>query len=139
MYSPCTENWSEMTSSGSGAQSKKCVTEVFDFATKINPETRSILLEKSGQKVCGRFSSNQYESLSADYNVWRFNSKHSMQHAMVFSLAVVFGLTLFSCTSKKEAESFTQIQNSIVEFSSEGPLEELVSEAELLALEEFVV
>jgi hypothetical protein len=128
--SPCTENWSEMTSTERGAHCKKCATEVFDFTNKSNPEIRFILLDKSGQSLCGRYTTDQYESLNTDYDAWKFNSKRSMQRAMVFSLVVVFGLTLFSCTDKQEAKSFTQLQNSIVEMSSEDPVEELISEVQ---------
>jgi hypothetical protein len=127
---PCTENWSEMTSTERGAHCNKCATEVFDFTNKSNPEIRSILLEKSGQSVCGRYTTDQYESLNADYDAWKFNSKRSMQRAMVFSLVVVFGLSLFSCTDKQEVESFTQVQNSIVEMSSEAPVKEVVLEVQ---------
>ena len=71
--SPCTENWSEMSTTEKGAHCKKCATEVFDFTKSSNPEIRSILLENSGRSVCGRYTTDQYESLNAVYDVWKFN------------------------------------------------------------------
>ncbi|NRA13451.1 MAG: hypothetical protein HRT57_16015 [Crocinitomicaceae bacterium] len=67
--SPCKENWNEMPSTDKGAHCQKCASDVFDFTNSSNTEIRSILLERSGQKVCGRYTEDQLESLNADFEL----------------------------------------------------------------------
>jgi len=107
---PCTENWNEMSPSEKGAFCQKCATQVHDFTNKTNEEIRSTLKNLIGQSVCGRITSTQEQTLNAEFEAWQFNSKRSFQSALVFSLIVVFGLTLFSCENEKEKKTIQEIQ-----------------------------
>jgi len=123
--SPCSENWNEMTSTQKGAFCQKCTTEVHDFTGKSNSEIRAVLLENSGKQVCGRYTIDQPQSLSADFDAWKFSSQRTMQRAMIFSLVVVFGLTLFSCNNKQDAQALSNIQTSLNEIEMVQPQKQI--------------
>lgn len=141
---PCTENWNEMSPTEKGAFCQKCATQVYDFTNKSNQEIKATLKSLIGQPVCGRITSTQEQTLNAEFETWQFNSKRSFQSALVFSLIVVFGLTLFSCEDDKEKEAIKEIQsiamtamsNSIPEVSQKSSIEELICEApEIIEME----
>lgn len=116
--SPCKENWNEMTATEKGAFCQKCSSEVHDFTNKTNDEIRSVLRANIGNKVCGRYTDVQQESLNADFEVWQNKSQRTVQRAMLFSLVIVFGLTLFSCNSEKEEKALTQVQIVLTQISA---------------------
>lgn len=120
-----------MSPTEKGAFCQKCTTEVHDFTDKSNSEIRAVLLENAGEQICGRYSISQPESLNADFDAWKFNSQRSMQKAMIFSLVVVFGLTLFSCNNKQDAEALRNVQTSLNEI-------ELAPEPEVIVVQQKV-
>lgn len=93
---PCHEKWSEFTPTQQGAFCKKCAIDVIDFSSKSNDEIKAILV--SNTKMCGRFTKTQLNDYNSDYTVWQNQSTSTFQSKFVFSLLLVFGLTLFSCT-----------------------------------------
>lgn len=94
---PCSENWNEMSPSQKGAFCKKCAIDVYDFTNKSGDEIRDILTLNIGSRVCGRINPVQLEDLNTDFSAWQMNNKQSFQRAWLFTLFVVFGMTLFSC------------------------------------------
>jgi hypothetical protein len=58
---PCHEDWNKMTVDKKGRFCNVCSKSVVDFTGKIDAEIHSILIEKSKEKVCGRFNKNQVE------------------------------------------------------------------------------
>lgn len=145
---PCTENWNEMTPTERGAFCQKCATQVYDFTNKSNQEIKAALKSLIGQPVCGRITSTQEQTLNAEFEAWQFNSKRSFQSALVFSLIVVFGLTLFSCEDDKEKETIKEIQsmamtvmsNSVPEVSQKSSIDEIncivpeITEMEMISM-----
>lgn len=109
----CSEKWNEMAPTEKGAFCQVCATNVIDFTNKSSLEIKQLLLANSGNSVCGRIKEQQLEQLNTEFELWKMNSSQSIQRAMVFSLLVVFGLTLFSCTNEKDKQAIQALQASV--------------------------
>ena len=107
---PCSENWNEMSPNEKGAFCQKCATQVYDFTNKTSLEIKQTLRQLIGQPVCGRITGQQEVALNAEFEVWNLKSKQRLQSALVFSLIVVFGLTLFSCSNEQDKQQIEQLQ-----------------------------
>ena len=107
---PCSENWNEMTPTEKGAFCQKCATQVIDFTDKSNLEIKTIFRSLIGQSICSKITPNQLESLNNEFELWQMNSKRSIQSMLLFSLIVVFGLSLFSCETEHEKKAILKIQ-----------------------------
>jgi hypothetical protein len=112
---PCGEDFSKMTVTERGAFCEKCSTDTYAFYSKSIPEIKSILRENLGQEICGRFAPEQIEAINAEFEAWTFRSKRSFQSAFAMALIVVFGLSLFSCSDKKQEIEITQFQKATKE------------------------
>jgi hypothetical protein len=116
---PCHEDWNKMTPNEQGSFCSKCAKTVIDFTKRTNEEILNYMSEQSGKKICGRFMNDQLES---DNSVDIFIPLHliprklSFNKAFVFSLFIVFGTTLFSCTTQK-GEVVGKISSSRIECS----------------------
>ncbi|MDG1333526.1 MAG: T9SS type A sorting domain-containing protein [Crocinitomicaceae bacterium] len=99
---PCSEDWNKMSRTEKGAFCKKCAIDVYDFTGKSSNEIKEILALNIGNRVCGHIGKSQLEQLNYDFSIWQMNDKQSFQRAWVFTLFVVFGLTLFSCECDEE-------------------------------------
>lgn len=109
----CSEKWNEMAPTEKGAFCQVCATNVIDFTKKSSLEIKQLLLANSGNSVCGRIEGKQLANLNTEFEQWKMNSSQSIQRAMVFSLLVVFGLTLFSCTNEKDKQAIQALQASV--------------------------
>ena len=75
---------------------------MYDF-TKLNKEKiKKTLLELKGQELCARILPKQERGLNDEFNYWNLNQKERINKAMLFSLIVVFGLSILSCTTEQE-------------------------------------
>lgn len=110
IHEPCSEKWDQMTPTQKGAFCQKCALEVHDFTNKSPEYIRSVLKEHIGQRVCGRIKNTQVDDLNNSFDSWKMNNQRSIQRAMLFSLMVVFGLTLFSCEEEEEESTIGQVQ-----------------------------
>lgn len=110
IHEPCSENWNEMSPNEKGAFCQKCATQVYDFTNKTSLEIKQTLRELIGQPVCGRITGPQEAALNAEFELWNQKSKQRLQSALVFSLIVVFGLTLFSCSHEQDKQQIEQLQ-----------------------------
>lgn len=99
---PCHENWNDFTPTQRGAFCGSCQINVIDFSVKSNEEIKGILIQNSGKKMCGRFSKPQLDELNSDYHLWQNQSQNTFQSKFIFALILVFGLTLFSCSSQND-------------------------------------
>jgi hypothetical protein len=98
---PCSEEWNKMTPTEKGAFCQKCSNEVHDVSNLCNEEI--IQLMSSEKKVpCMRMTSIQERTLNLDLRVLHQSQQKNVQRAFVFSLLVVFGFTLFSCTDSRQ-------------------------------------
>ena len=113
---PCSEDWSKMTPNEKGAFCQKCALDVYDFTNKSGDEIRDILTVNIGSPVCMRIEPKQLDRLNNDFSAWKMNNKHSYQRAWVFTLLVVFGMTLFSCEEDEEpvVDRFQKIGQTIL-------------------------
>ncbi len=122
---PCTENWNEMSATERGAFCQKCATEVHDVSNMSNPEI--IQLISSEEKTpCMRMTPSQERSLNIDFRLMHQSQKRTMQRAMLFSLLVVFGFTLFSCDNSQqihERNLLESVAESIVASAEETKTE----------------
>ena len=59
---PCHENWDSMTPQSGGRHCKECDKTVKDFTGLTNDEISTYLTEHAGEKICGRFSSDQLKN-----------------------------------------------------------------------------
>jgi len=96
-----------------GAFCQVCATNVIDFTNKSSLEIKQLLLANSGNSVCGRIKEQQLEHLNTEFELWQMSTKQTMQRAMIFSLLVVFGLTLFSCETEKDKQAIQALQASV--------------------------
>jgi hypothetical protein len=113
---PCHENWNDMTIAEKGRFCSSCSKVVRDFT---NSSKSSILKEylnwdPNGEKICGVFRNSQLDEINRDFELYTFRSKQSFQSAFVFSLMLVFGLTLFSCTSEDQKNEFEKFRSEAV-------------------------
>lgn len=110
IQTPCSEDRSNMTPNEKGSFCHKCAKQVHDFTNKSTGEIKQLFRGMIGQEVCGRLTSDQEMALNAEFEAWKFQSKQGFQRAMVFSLVVVFGLTLFSCSNEQDRQQIKEIQ-----------------------------
>lgn len=108
---PCSENFSSMSSTANGAFCTKCSVEVIDFTEKKPEEIRRILADRIGQRTCGHIHSSQLDQLHQDFLAWKANSSR-VRSTVLFATIVVFGLSLFSCSSSQQEENLKQIQQT---------------------------
>lgn len=122
---PCSENWNEMTPTEKGAFCQKCSNEVHDVSQMSNDEIFQLLA--SEDKVpCMRMKPSQERSLNIDLGLLHQSQKRNMQRAMLFSLLVVFGFTLFSCTNSQQIHERNLLEsaaNSMIEATDKAQSE----------------
>lgn len=142
---PCHENWNDMSITDKGRFCSSCSKVVVDFT---NRSKASILQEylnsdPNGEKLCGVFKNSQLDEINRDFELYTFRSKQSFQSAFVFSLILVFGLTLFSCTSEDQKNEFEKFRIEAVgrileDEKSSIPVVEMI-EPEIVSVEEMTV
>ena len=110
IQTPCSEDRGNMIPNEKGSFCHKCAKQVHDFTNKSTGEIKQIFRDMMGQEICGRMTADQEIALNAEFEAWKFQSKRGFQHAMVFSLVVVFGLTLFSCSNEQDRQQIKHIQ-----------------------------
>jgi hypothetical protein len=102
---PCHEDWNKMMPDEKGAFCGKCAKTVVDFTKKTVEEIADYLLEQSGKKVCGRFTSDQLEKKPSEINLFiplqLLPKRLSFNKAFILSLFIAFGTTLFSCSTQQ--------------------------------------
>lgn len=114
---PCSEDRSNMIPTERGSFCNKCSMEVIDFTRMSTLEIKQILLKQQNERVCGRMTPELEATLNQEYLSWKSGDQAHMQRAMLFSLFLIFGLTLFSCSSIEDNKTLMQahakVQQSI--------------------------
>ncbi|MFN5983037.1 MAG: T9SS type A sorting domain-containing protein [Fluviicola sp.] len=113
---PCHENWNDMSITEKGRFCSSCSKVVVDFTDRSKASILQEYLnsDPNGEKICGVFKNSQLAEINRDFELYTFRSKQSFQSAFVFSLMVVFGLTLFSCTSEDQKNEFEKFRSEAV-------------------------
>ncbi|HIP31838.1 MAG TPA: T9SS type A sorting domain-containing protein [Crocinitomicaceae bacterium] len=128
----CSENWNKMTPNQKGKFCQKCSKSVYDFTRRSNEEIKSILLKFKGQEVCGKILTTQESSLNSEFDAWELNNRATLNRAMLFSLVVVFGLSVLSCTTAQEKIAVQEFQEkAIVVLSQEPVLEDEIEKGKV--------
>ena len=109
---PCHENWAGMTPTEKGAFCMSCSKQVVDFTNKSSEEIKRTFREMTEKSICGRIGNNQLENLNNEIN-HSLKDSYQINRAMLFTLLVVFGLSLFSCRDEKGAKRIIEIQNKV--------------------------
>lgn len=118
---PCSQNFHSMLPNAQGSYCNQCAQNVIDFSVKSDSEIIEIL--QLNDKQCGRFSVTQLERMNKDLDAYSFQSKESFRSALVFSLFVVFGLSLFSCNDVKQKKEIEKFQKELKKtYLSEKPV-----------------
>lgn len=60
---PCHEDWDKMTPDQTGRFCSSCVKSVVDFTHMKTPEIQEYFIQNQGQKVCGRFKTDQLDAI----------------------------------------------------------------------------
>ncbi len=111
----CTENWNEMTPNEKGAFCSKCSKSVHNFAKKSLDEIKIELIKSIDKNTCGRIQNSQAEKLNQAFHVWQMSNKKTMNRAMLFSLIIVFGLSIVSCSNEKDEQLIQNFQTQAIE------------------------
>jgi hypothetical protein len=125
---PCSENWNEMTSTQKGAFCQKCSNEVHDVSQLSNDQIIGLIASES-KTPCMRMTPQQETTLNIDLGQMFQSKKRNIQRAMLLSLLVVFGFSLFSCNDSQQIHERNQLQSAaeniieIVEATSIMPIE----------------
>lgn len=112
---PCHEDWNKMTVDEKGRFCNVCSKSVVDFTGKTDTEIHSILIEKSTEKVCGRFNKNQVER-PIDTQYYPIHTSSGFRKAFLSAVFLVFGAFLFSCkddSGKVVGESDIQVMGIV--------------------------
>lgn len=98
---PCHEDWNKMTPNEKGAFCGSCQKTVVDFSKMDNAQIKDYFLNRSSEKTCGRFQSNQLDKPIPISVPARELSKVHLRPFAKFAAALffVFGTSLFSCTT----------------------------------------
>lgn len=109
---PCSENWNLMNATEKGAYCEKCATEVVDFTSKTPDEIKSVIKSIGGSTFCSRISNRQLNQLNQEFEEWdKMNSPSFFQSKFMFSMILIFGLSLFSCETEEGRQKVEKIQH----------------------------
>lgn len=97
---PCHEDWNQMTTDATGKFCNSCAKSVVDF-TKMNAtEIQNYFIENQGQNVCGRFKTQQLDSIIIQIPRAILFSPMQFHRMFLLALLIAMGTTLFSCQNK---------------------------------------
>ena len=98
---PCAENWNEMTPVDQGKFCQLCSKQVIDF-TQLSDEQLLRVIENNGEKLCGRFKSNQLNRPIVPINY----KQNNYSFPKIFSsLLVLTTLHVFKASGKQTNKS----------------------------------
>lgn len=89
---PCHEKWDGMQPKENGRYCGSCQKVVIDFTNKTNDEILDYIKENSRKQLCGTFKNSQLPASN------QFQ-QHENSIRFLAALLLVFGMTLFSCSS----------------------------------------
>lgn len=117
IQTPCSEDWNAMQPNDRGAFCQSCAKNVIDLTRMSNTEIHSVLRENQHQSICTRIQNEQLDSLNLEFERWNKGTRVHMQRAMVASLLIVFGLTLFSCNDERQQDQIRTTQQKLTEIA----------------------
>jgi hypothetical protein len=115
IQTPCSEDWNAMKPNDKGAFCQSCAKNVLDLTRMSTTEIHSVLQQNLNQSICTRIQNTQLDSLNLEFERWSKGTRFHMQRAMVASLLIVFGLTLFSCNDEQQQKQIRDTQERLTE------------------------
>lgn len=119
IQTPCSEDWNAMKPNENGAFCQSCAKNVLDLTRMSTTEIQSVLRQNQDQSICTRIQNTQLDSLNLEFERWSKGTRFHMQRAMVASLLIVFGLTLFSCTDEQQQKQIRDTQEKLTEIAQQ--------------------
>lgn len=107
---PCHENWDAMTPKDQGRFCGSCCKTVVDFTTMSDLEVQMYLINKSGEKICGRFNNTQLDRIVISLPENIFIMRIPYWKKFLAACLIVFSTTLFSCETKTTGDVIIQKQ-----------------------------
>src|SRR5882724_4976168 len=97
---PCHEDWDAMTPNTQGRHCNSCVKTVVDFTNMSDEDVKYFFLNKSEEKVCGRFRTEQLQRITIELPENIFYLQLPFWKKFLAACLIVFSTTLFSCEIK---------------------------------------
>ncbi|MEC4004163.1 hypothetical protein OX283_005815 [Flavobacterium sp. SUN052] len=94
---PCHEDWDAMAPERNGRFCSSCTKVVVDFTKMKTTEIQSYFIENQGKNICGRFKTEQLDSIIIRIPQQVLFSQVQFQKIFMLALLVSMGTTLFSC------------------------------------------
>lgn len=94
---PCHEDWNAMTPDQTGRFCNSCSKSVVDFSSMKAAEIQKYFIQNQGQKICGRFKTEQLDSIIIQIPREFLFSQVQFHKMFMLALLVSMGTTLFSC------------------------------------------
>lgn len=110
----CEEDWNEMSPTLQGKFCQKCQFEVTDFTQMSSIEIKTYLSKNLNNRICIRAHDAQFEQLNHEHDTWKMSNVQVMRKAMFFSLVIVFGMTLFSCSSHDGEKTIQELHRTTI-------------------------
>ena len=104
-----------MSPNEKGAFCQSCAKNVLDLTRMSNAEIHSVLSQNQHESICTRIQNKQLDALNLEIEQWSRGTRVHMQRAMIASLLIVFGLTLFSCNDQQQEEQIRMTQKKLTE------------------------
>ncbi len=96
---PCNEDWNKMSRTEQGRFCGVCSKNLIDFTNKSALEIQEILLKNIKNKVCGRFTKEQLNTIHIEIPVDTFRKQYFFTKTFAIALLLVMGTTLLSCNT----------------------------------------
>ena len=121
---PCHEDWNAMTPTTRGAFCSACSKDVVDFTSMSDDEVQHYLLNKAGEKVCGKFNNTQLHRIRINIPNQIFYSRIAGWKKFMAVVMLAFGSMLFGCDVTTE----TVTSKNTVSTKSQDPQPHLLGD-----------
>lgn len=101
-----------MTPTSRGAFCSACAKDVVDFTTMTDVEVQHYLLNKAGEKVCGKFSNTQLHRIRINIPNYIFYAKIAGWKKFMAVVMLAFGSMLFGCDVTTDNTAKVDFQNN---------------------------
>ena len=108
---PCHEDWALMTTAEQGRHCNVCAKTVTDFTGMSDEEIQLFFLNRTSEKICGRFKNDQLQRICIKIPEKIFYLPMPLWKKFLVASLVAFSTILFSCDTKIEKENKTTPEN----------------------------
>ncbi|MFT3678831.1 MAG: hypothetical protein QM791_01075 [Ferruginibacter sp.] len=97
---PCHEDWDKMTPNQQGRHCTACAKTVTDFTTMSDEEVKLFFINRTEEKTCGRFRTDQLQRITITLPENIFSIRMAYWKKFLAACLLAFSTTLFSCETK---------------------------------------